>query len=353
MEKKFTWVLEKFSSLQDKRCYSRPFTVAGYNCEFVSLTKFREKGEGFLVNNRLIILAEVHVLPAIVLPVEPVKIADPLSSKGGNQAADASVNDDATSEEGSDDDASEEGSDDDDVSEEDPNVDGVISSPVSDDGAETEVSNCENDDAPKDDVDDEASSHVSNDSANNGSSLDQEKSLEDASQTVENGARRFNTVASVTGTEESSMEKYGGDKKFTWVLKYPTSFRVMTSDTFVIDGCNWRLSAMPSVDNVYLYLVVPIHQSMSYEWKRCAKYRLTVVNHLSKELFVGEGLSSFDQSTYVSSGEAVRLLTKIYYKDGGFLRSGELKIVAELALLYVRYWQIRCNRGHNQTSEQD
>ncbi|KAJ4885046.1 TRAF-like superfamily protein [Raphanus sativus] len=292
MEKRFSWVLKKFSSSQDEKCYSRPFALAGVNwrllaypkrdkkdghlslylefedptslppgwsrdvkftlalftkawgkssivlggqccfdaknkawgyTKFVSLAKLHDKSEGFLVNSRLIILAELHVLPAsLVVPEETLKITEPLSSQADDESVGKSQRDSSCEEtEDSDDDAvSEEGSDDDD--DDGPSDDGSFeedvdnddaSSPLSDDGgedisllnhfsaleeashtigndgiksnsvtAETEVSN---DDAPKEDVGDEdSSSLVSNDSgARNRTSLDQVKSLEDASRT--------------------------------------------------------------------------------------------------------------------------------------------------------------------------
>ncbi|CAL9245918.1 unnamed protein product [Arabidopsis halleri] len=192
--------------------------------EFLPLDTLLDPCERYLVSDRLIILVEVHVLPPIVVPEEPVKIIEPLSSKHGNQVSDTSVSksqeysscqvaqatdnaskenldDDNTSEEGMDDDASDEGSDDDD--------DNDASSPVSDNGgwdlsplnqsnaledvsqtvgnhgircnsvaAETEVSNSENDDAPKEDVDDE---------------------------TVDKGGKGFNNVASFAETSNNVL----------------------------------------------------------------------------------------------------------------------------------------------------
>ncbi|CAL9245917.1 unnamed protein product [Arabidopsis halleri] len=214
--------------------------------DFLLLEKLRNKGEGFLVNDRLTIVAEVYVLPAIVLPLEPVKIIASLSSNERNQAdksqgdspchqvaqttdnaasqekLDDNDDDDDASEESTDDDddGSEEISDDEDASQEDTDDNDA----VYDDGvcdisllnqlnalddasrteenhgiscntvsAETEVSN---DDAPKKGVDDESSALVLNDSARNGSTIEQVNSLK----TMENGGRGLNTVASVTGT---------------------------------------------------------------------------------------------------------------------------------------------------------
>ncbi|CAA0387216.1 unnamed protein product [Arabidopsis thaliana] len=286
MQDKFTWVLEKFSSLKDQ-CYSPVFTVAGCNwrllafpkgtkndryfsvyldlepgslppgwrrevkfsitldnvcpntdrvlggpCffdaksniwgfqDFLLLEKLVNIAEGFLVNDRLTIVAEVDVLPSIVVPLEPVKI---ISSQEKLDDDD----DDC-------DDASEKSSDDGDASQEytDDNDDGVCdisrlnlvnaienafytsirscNSLV----AETEVSNDENDDAPKKDVDDEASSLVLNDSARNGSSIEQVKKtrlhlvLEDASR-----GRDPNTVACVTETCDYVLMEIQSDKE--------------------------------------------------------------------------------------------------------------------------------------------
>lgn len=131
----------------------------GYK-EFVSLTKIHANDEGFLVNDKLIIVADLLVFPAsVVVPEETVKISEPLSSKEGNQASDASagksqgdsscqmeqktenaskesLDDDDISKKGSDndddDDTSEEGTDDDGSCEEDVDNDDASSSPVSD-----------------------------------------------------------------------------------------------------------------------------------------------------------------------------------------------------------------------------
>ncbi|KAF3521728.1 hypothetical protein F2Q69_00049424 [Brassica cretica] len=200
MEKKFTWVSPNISYCLGNTCYSRPYSVAGcdwhlsacpkgdYLClylelepeslppgwsrdvrvtftlvnkgwrytnktlgaqccfnaknsihgfeEFLPLSKLLDTHERFMVNYRRIVLAEIHVLLDIVVPKEPVKVIEPLSCK------------------------------------------------VSSGGS-----------APKEDVDDEALSLASN-----GSSLHQVKSLEAASQTVENGGGRrgFNNVIYVT-----------------------------------------------------------------------------------------------------------------------------------------------------------
>lgn len=224
MERKFAWVLKKFSSLQDDEYYSRPFAVAGCNwrlvtypkgegdtdgylsvylelvdpeslpsgwtrqvnftltvvskrcgksnkvlgggqcCfntedtswghdKFISLTKLHSKGRGFLVKNKLTIVAELHVLPE-----GNVSIAAPLSlsSKDVTQAdeiaEDADLVDDGASEEAT---SEEWVTDDDGLFEEDVENDDVPSSCLDDvggdmspldqsnafDDAETEFSN--------------------------------------------------------------------------------------------------------------------------------------------------------------------------------------------------------------------
>ncbi|KAG2252250.1 hypothetical protein Bca52824_082386 [Brassica carinata] len=205
MEKKFTWVSPNISYCLGNTCYSPPYSVAGcdwylsacpkgdYLClylelepeslppgwsrdvrvtftlvnkgaqccfdaknsihgfeEFLPLSKLLYTHERFMVNYRRIVLAEIHVLPDIVVPKEPVKVIEPLSCKVGNHIAEASAN----------------------IAEGDSSCNG-----------ETEVFSGGS--APKEDVDDEALSLASN-----GSSLHQVKSLEAASQTVENGGGR-------------------------------------------------------------------------------------------------------------------------------------------------------------------
>nr|VDD62251.1 unnamed protein product [Brassica oleracea] len=262
-------------------CFDAKNSIHGFE-EFLPLSKLLYTHERFMVNYRRIVLAEIHVLPDIVVPKEPVKVIEPLSCKVGNHIAEASANiaegdsscqvvqttvnvskenelsdadDGAADNDDDDDDGAEEGSDDDDnTSEEAPDdVDASIENLADDDGASSPVSNDDDDgtseeasddsdasednladdydddddpfsqsdaledlshtmaihvvscngetevfsggSAPKEDVDDEALSLASN-----GSSLHQVKSLEAASQTVENGGGRrgFNNVISVT-----------------------------------------------------------------------------------------------------------------------------------------------------------
>ncbi|KAF2607662.1 hypothetical protein F2Q68_00045069 [Brassica cretica] len=155
MEKKFTWVSPNLSYCLGNTCYSRPYSVAGcdwylsacpkrdYLClylelepeslppgwsrdvrvtftlvnkgwrysnktlgaqccfdaknnihdfeEFLPLSKLLDTRERFMVNYRLIVLAEIHVLPDIFVPKEPVKVSS------GGSAPKEDVDDEALS----------------------------------------------------------------------------------------------------------------------------------------------------------------------------------------------------------------------------------------------------------------
>ncbi|XP_010427747.1 PREDICTED: MATH domain and coiled-coil domain-containing protein At3g58440-like [Camelina sativa] len=290
LKMQFTWVLEKFSSLQDEEYrYSPPFTVAGCNwrllayprgvmndrsygyfsvylylapgslpqgwrrevkyritlvnvnpqcnkvlgeqCfldakvyisgfqEFLHLDQLRNKWEGFLVNDRLTIIAEVDVLPVNDVPLNSEPLKKILMASSLKSSDDDDDDDDASQEDGDDDDASQEDGDDDDASQEDKDVGGSGISPLNQlnglEGlshkeenhgcntvvAETDqVSNGENDDAVlNEDVDDEVSSLVLNDIvARNASNIYKVlMSLEDASQRMETSVRGPKTLAPV------------------------------------------------------------------------------------------------------------------------------------------------------------
>ncbi|CAN7085407.1 unnamed protein product [Brassica oleracea var. botrytis] len=229
MEKKFTWVSPNISYCLGNTCYSPPYSVAGcdwylsacpkgdYLClylelepeslppgwsrdvrvtftlvnkgaqccfdaknsihgfeEFLPLSKLLYTHERFMVNYRRIVLAEIHVLPDIVVPKEPVKVIEPLSCKVGNHIAEASAN----------------------IAEGDSSCQ-VVQTTVNV-SKENELSDADDGAADNDDDDDDGAEEGSDDDDN--TSLHQVKSLEAASQTVENGGGRrgFNNVISVT-----------------------------------------------------------------------------------------------------------------------------------------------------------
>lgn len=72
-------------------CFDAKNSIHGFE-EFLPLSKLLYTHERFMVNYRRIVLAEIHVLPDIVVPKEPVKVIEPLSCKVGNHIAEASAN---------------------------------------------------------------------------------------------------------------------------------------------------------------------------------------------------------------------------------------------------------------------
>ncbi|RID54468.1 hypothetical protein BRARA_G01791 [Brassica rapa] len=248
--------------LEGQRWFDASSSVWGFK-EFMPLSTVRYRDNKFLVGDKIVIVAELHLFPLVV---ETVKIIQPLSCNEGSQVADGKSqnaassqekvvdfdvsqdvdaskegvdDDDGASEEGSDDDGTyQEGSDDDDVSEEGQNDDDA-SSLVSEDGrekgsledgsltvgncamecnnvaSETEVSDVDYDDAPiedpgDDDViendqgDDNTSSLSSGVSDRDVGSLNK---FEDASQGVEDGDKQCNKVASVTEASNDFPEE--------------------------------------------------------------------------------------------------------------------------------------------------
>ncbi|XP_019100408.1 PREDICTED: MATH domain and coiled-coil domain-containing protein At3g58440-like [Camelina sativa] len=181
--------------------------ISGFE-EFMHLDQLRNKWEGFLVNDRLTIVAEVDVLPVYVVvplnsePLKKVVIASSLKS------SDDDDDDDASQESSDDDDASQEDGDDDDDASQDIsplnqlNALEDLSLKEENHGCNTvvavaetdQVSNGEVDDAFNEDVDsDQASSLVLNDSARNVASTIYQM----LSQTMETSVRGPKTLAPV------------------------------------------------------------------------------------------------------------------------------------------------------------
>ncbi|VVB06157.1 unnamed protein product [Arabis nemorensis] len=326
-EKRFSWVLKRFSFSQDEMFYSRPFVVTGCNwrilacakgdrngylsvylelvdpaslssgwrrqvkfrltlvnkirkqstkvcgsakafsfaclwmvaegkCwfdasdyswgfkEFLPLYKLHARGNGFLVRNKLIIVAEVQILSAIVVPEETMKVTEPLRSKERNQADDVSVEDT-------------------DASEEDPDDDDDAISPVLDDGGrdrcplnqpnacktashavgnrggmsgnDVAVSSVDNDDGTAEEVLDDGSSLILNDRVRDIRSLHQLKSLEDASQTVENGALGSNSMSSVTETSKIVIKEIQPVKEIMDVNGFQVSSSQVESVSLIFE----------------------------------------------------------------------------------------------------------------------
>ncbi|KAJ4885050.1 TRAF-like superfamily protein [Raphanus sativus] len=155
--------------------------------EFIPLSTVRFRDNKFLVGDKLVIVAELHLFPLVV---ETVKIIEPLSCNEGSQvAADESRNAAASSQEKVDFD----------VSQDIPSVDASEEGLDDDAGASQEGSD---DDAGSEegqnDDDDDASSLVSEDGSKEKGLLNQSNSLKEGSLTVENCGMMSNNVASET-----------------------------------------------------------------------------------------------------------------------------------------------------------
>ncbi|XP_023638962.1 MATH domain and coiled-coil domain-containing protein At3g58440 [Capsella rubella] len=248
-------VSPRYNKVLGERCFLNDEYISSFE-DFLPLDQLSNPLGGFLVNDRLTIVAEVDVLPDIVVPAEVTASVNSkeasLSKSQGDSPSHQVAQDNATSQDkldnddasedgtDNDDDASQESSDydydddddddDDDASEEslDDDEDDYEESSDDDDDADDggsgitplnqlnaledlslkeenngisyntvvavaesdQVSKGENDDASKEDVDDESSSLVLN--------VNQVKSLQDVSQTMENSGKGINTVASET-----------------------------------------------------------------------------------------------------------------------------------------------------------
>ncbi|KAG7561317.1 MATH/TRAF domain, partial [Arabidopsis thaliana x Arabidopsis arenosa] len=131
------------------------------------------------------------------------------------------------------------------------------------------------------------------------------------------------------------------NKKITWTIKDFSSLPadIIYSDPFVVDGCNWCLTAYPKGYNfigyLSLYLEVADNGALPFGWRRRARYTLTIVNQNSEKNFQPtEAKEWFDDSTRWGCPSIIPL-NEINAKDSGFLINGELKIVAEIDILEV------------------
>ncbi|CAN6930684.1 unnamed protein product [Brassica oleracea] len=191
--------------LEGQRWFDASSSVWGFK-EFMPLSTIRYRDNKFLVGDKIVIVAELHVFPLVV---ETVKIIQPLSCNEGSQVAagksqnaassqdkvvDFDVSQDipclGASEENVDDDgASQEVSDNDGASEEGSDNDAVSEEGSDDDGAGSE-----------DGQNDAASSLVSEDG------IREKGSLKDGALTVGNCGMKCNNVA--TETEVSNVDYY-------------------------------------------------------------------------------------------------------------------------------------------------
>ncbi|XP_023638587.1 protein RESTRICTED TEV MOVEMENT 3 [Capsella rubella] len=138
------------------------------------------------------------------------------------------------------------------------------------------------------------------------------------------------------------MGKQLDKKKITWTIKNFSSLPagVIYSDPFVVGGCKWHLQAYPkgynNVNSLSLFLGVHNCTSLPLGWRRHAKFRLSIVNHLSDKLSqskLKELEHWFDEKTTNWGLLSMCPLIEIHAKDSGFLLNGQVKVVVEIDVL--------------------
>ncbi|CAN7128657.1 unnamed protein product [Brassica rapa subsp. narinosa] len=130
------------------------------------------------------------------------------------------------------------------------------------------------------------------------------------------------------------------NKKITWVIKNFSSLKSekFCSDRFVADGCKWYLSAYPKGSNDHLSLFLEVDNSglLPIGWRRHTKFSFTVLNQRSKKLSRKHELQQwFEQMTPGWGPPSMLPLNELHAKDSGFLVNGDLKIVVEIDVLEV------------------
>ncbi|CAH8343501.1 unnamed protein product [Eruca vesicaria subsp. sativa] len=130
-------------------------------------------------------------------------------------------------------------------------------------------------------------------------------------------------------------------KKITWTIKNFSSLRCeeLYSDPFVAGGCKWRLNAFPKGNNVgylFLFLEVADYKSLPSGWRRQARYLLNIVNQSSSKRSRQTDKERWFEENAIGWGfPSMISLDEINAKDSGFLVNGELKIVVEIDLLEI------------------
>ncbi|KAL1201578.1 MATH domain and coiled-coil domain-containing protein [Cardamine amara subsp. amara] len=131
------------------------------------------------------------------------------------------------------------------------------------------------------------------------------------------------------------------DNKFTWVIKNFCSeqFRKIYSDEFIVDGCKWRLLAFPKgngVEHLSLYLDVATSEYLPDGWRRQANFYLSIVNQNDEKLSQTKATRHWFDAGACDFGYASMLpLNELHEKDRGFLKNGQVKIVAVVDVLEV------------------
>ncbi|CAH2063808.1 unnamed protein product [Thlaspi arvense] len=127
------------------------------------------------------------------------------------------------------------------------------------------------------------------------------------------------------------------DTKITWVIKKFPSLQSpeIYSDHFLVGGCKWCLSVYPKGNKVD-YLSLRQSWIIAF-WME--KTRSISPNHINqnsdKNCQLSESQQWFEDKTSSWGRQSALLLSELHAKDSGFLVNGELKIVAEVAVLEV------------------
>ncbi|CAA7060673.1 unnamed protein product [Microthlaspi erraticum] len=125
------------------------------------------------------------------------------------------------------------------------------------------------------------------------------------------------------------------DKTFTWVIKDFPCLEIaekIYSDEFVIDGCKWRLKAIPHANEAYclsLYLEVADFESLPSGWIIFASFSLAVENHFAHRNPVYRATDNcFDHMEPDFGCKYMLPLSRLEAIREGFLINGEVRIVA-------------------------
>ncbi|CAA7043625.1 unnamed protein product [Microthlaspi erraticum] len=132
------------------------------------------------------------------------------------------------------------------------------------------------------------------------------------------------------------------DNKFTWVIKNFSSlpsekiYSDRSSSAAVNGKKRTNLLAYPKgnkVDCLSLFLIVADHESLPSGWSRHALFRISLMSSMFRDITVGQ--HRFDQKTPNWAFTSMIPLTMLHADNGGFLRNGQVKIVAEIDVRVV------------------
>ncbi|KAF8398029.1 hypothetical protein HHK36_016955 [Tetracentron sinense] len=97
--------------------------------------------------------------------------------------------------------------------------------------------------------------------------------------------------AETASTVENQLVEDPLFSRFTWTIKEFSRLKSKKhySETFLVDGCKWRVLIFPkgnNVDHLSIYLDVVDSENLPYGWSRFAQFRLAVVSQILNEYTV-------------------------------------------------------------------